>query len=124
MLPPGKKGQSQFVFTAMVFYITLIVILTGLGATFGGAENIIEFPTLPDIPNPADEIPVVGAIFGFFVLVLIFVAWIALIISFLFQLIAFTFVDFVGFPLNVIIFLPITMFMIWEVIKLIRGTSS
>ncbi len=121
----GRKGQSRFVFTTAVFYVTLLVMLTGLGATFGGAEDILEFPTLPDIPNPAEDVFGLSFIFGFFILLILFVAWIGLSLTFLFQIVAFTFTDFIGFPLNVIIFLPLTIFMIYEVVgRMVRGSGG
>lgn len=117
----SAKGQHRLVFTIMAFYIMLIFVLTTLGVGLSGAEDLLEFPDFPEIPNPIEGVPVLQQVLGFFLLFLDFAIWVGLILGYLFTMIQFTFVQFVGTTLSTIIFLPLALILIYELANFVRG---
>ena len=110
--------MSNIIFPATVFYTTVIVLMTLLGATLGDGSEIIEFPSVPSNPT-LEGIPILG----FFVLLIEYLAFFVLVIGFLFKMVGFTLFDFIPWWLNTIIFLPLVVTILYETIaRLIRGS--
>ena len=116
----------QFIYTITVFYVTILVLLVALGASIGADEQLIEFPVFPELPGAQDVIDrlgLLGVIAGFFILILEFIGFVFLIIGFLFEIVQFTLVDFLPVWLNTLIFLPLIILIVYEVIaRQVRGS--
>lgn len=118
--------MTKIIFPATVFYVVLILLL----AIFGIADpesDTIQFPTLPETPTVdeiLDSIPIIGAIAGFFLLMAKFLVFSLLVVGFMLRMISFTLVDVIPTWLNIIIFLPLIIVVIYEIVgRQIRGSS-
>lgn len=112
----------------MVFYITLITLLSLTTGLIAVDEGLIKFPEYPDF-NPIDEPPpIAGGVFLSFLLgtgtgVIEFSAFIIIIFVFLVNLTLFTMPTLLPAWLNTIIFLPIGVFIVYEALaRLGRGS--
>lgn len=111
--------MTQVIYSSLIFYISFIVMLGLLGVSTESQTNLVEFPPFPDIPNISETNP----IFFLASLVINFVLWIGLIIAFLFNLITFGGFGLLPLWLSTILFLPLTVIIIYEVVaRQIRGS--
>ena len=117
---------NSFLFTAMVFYITLTTLFVAFSVDVGEAEDLLVFPVWPDIPTESSviaSVPILGALAGFLTLFVEFFQFMFLVIQYFFTLAGVVFVQTLPYPINVILFLPIAVFAGYEILaRLIRGS--
>lgn len=105
--------MSRFVYSVIAFYVVTITILVLLNVNID--NSIVEIPEKPEIPG-VSRIP----LFGFLIET---AAFIVLLFGFILSLIFVTFTELIPLWLNSIIFIPIIIFMIYEIVaRLIRGS--
>lgn len=118
--------MTNIIYPVTVFYVILIVLLTTAGININGGD-IIEFPSFPTIPNQEDildSLGIFGSIAGVFILIVEFLGFILLIFGFMFKLVAFSLTDILPTWLNIILFLPLTIIIAYEVTARFLGLGS
>ena len=119
--------MTNIVFPVIVFYTVLILLLTSAGFVVGVDTTLIEFPIFPVVPgqtNFLESVGLFGTILVIPLLIVEFVVFVLLILTFIFKLIGFTLINFLPAWLNTLLFLPLILTIVYEVIARFFGFGS
>ena len=117
-------SEFKILLGILVFYISIIILASMFGIATIDETNTITFPDTTNLKYAMTVFNMGGlsAILGVFgiigeALILGFA-----IIVFIISIIGFTFINYIPWYLNTIIFLPLVLIVLYMVVKVLRGT--